>query len=70
MSRQMRATHSFAYGTSNGERWMHGGTIVDERDPLVAAFPGFFVHAFGEPDPEPEPVYAPKPAPRKRVPRG
>jgi hypothetical protein len=58
----MRATHSFVCGTEHGERWIHGGTIVDERDPLVAAFPGFFVHAYGEPDPEPKP----KPAPVRR----
>lgn len=37
-----RATHSFVYGSRTGDQWVHGGTVHDENDPLVKAFPDFF----------------------------
>jgi hypothetical protein len=57
---KMRATQNFAYGTALSESWIHGGTVLDEDDPVVKAFPGLF-----------EPVYEtvsnpPEPAPVRR----
>lgn len=54
---KMRATQNFAYGTKVGESWVHGGTVLEEDDPVVKAFPDFF-----------EPVYetVPNPAPPTR----
>jgi hypothetical protein len=56
---KMRATQNFAYGTKLGESWIHGGTVLEEDDPVVKAFPDLF-----------EPVYEtvpnPAPPPRRR----
>lgn len=57
----MRATENFAYGTEQGESWVYGGTVLDEDDPIVRAFPGMF-----------EPVYetVSNPSPAKRARHG
>lgn len=53
----MRATQNFAYGTKLGESWVHGGTVLDEDDPVVKAFSGFFEPVYETvPNPPPPPV--------------
>lgn len=60
---KMRATQNFAYGTKLGESWVHGGTVLEEDDPVVRAFPGLFEPVF-------ETVSNPTPPPVLRRRRG
>ena len=56
---KMRATQNFAHGTAEGEKWVPGGTVLDESHPTVKAFPDFF-------EPVYETVSNPQPNPRRR----
>ena len=51
-----RATQSFVYGSATGERFMHGGTVVDGSDPVVRDFPDLFVIAEAEPEKPTQPT--------------
>ena len=55
----MRANQNFAYGTKLGEQWVHAGTVFDESDAVVKAFPDLF-------EPVYETVSSPAPVRRRR----
>lgn len=51
---KMQATVTFVIGTADGERMIHGGMVLEDRDPAVKACPEYFV-ALTVPEPQPAP---------------